>query len=225
MPANLAVGTFFEIQLVGRDYAGGTTRNMFTFEVTTPIVGDGTDNSMRDMAAGFWTSISAELRPVTHFEQQYTDVLIKQLDGDDLLPFFEDSWPIPPDQRAGTQGSGEPVPPFVTWTFKIVRPDTSFRHGYKRFAGVSEFDLDGNAPSSPARVKLNALATALELPIVAANHADLTVPLDNPANAELRLVTRVRNGEPVSPVVTGAPAGVIFSGVGSQASRKAGRGE
>jgi hypothetical protein len=213
------------VQLVGRDFAGGITRNMFTYEVTEPIIGDGTDNAMRDMAAGFWTSISTELRDITAIAHEYTEVLIKQLDGDDLLPFFEDSWPIPPGERAGQQGVGEAMPPFVTWTYKIVRPDTSFRHGYKRFAGVSETDVNGDAATGTALVKLNALATALELPIVAADHTDLTTPLDNPANAELRLVTRVRNGEPVSPVITGAPAGVIFNGVGSQASRKAGRGE
>ncbi len=224
MPANITPGTPVALTLIGLDNFGGRTRNTFYYQAVEEAGSDGTDNAMRDVAAGFWAALSSALRDVTANEMDYQEVFIQELDDTTLEPLFEDTYSIPANERAGNDAS-EVMPPFVAWSFRYVRPSTEFRHGYKRFAGVPENLVADGAAVAAGLTLLDTLASVLEAQFEAVDAANPGTALSNPVHLEPRIISRVKNGEPRDPPLIDKPVSVVYNGMGSQNTRKAGRGE
>lgn len=105
------------------------------------------------------------------------------------------------------------MPSYVSLGFKLVRESLSTRNGYKRFAGVTEGQVAGNTYTFIAGV---------QAAVQAALAADLTVDA-------ARIVAPVIVQRPINPPVGSAytysnVGSAVFVGLGSQNSRKQGRG-
>lgn len=224
MPFDLSSGTPVQVDLVQRDAFGSTNRNRFFYRVIEPLLGDGSQNSPAEFAAGFWRSIGPELRAVTHAEHEFSTVKLTELDPVTLEGLFEFEWTIPDAENNGVV-QGEYLPPFICFTFRYVRPSLEFRHGYKRFGGMGEVSIDDGAPTSATLASLTSLASALFLPIIGADPDPAEDPLPNPVYAEPVLVSVVKNGEPRPTPLVDKPVTVLYNGIGTQNSRKVGRGE
>lgn len=186
--------------------------NSFYFEMHLDggtLVGD--DAELFSLGKRWWDSIKAKLRTVTATVVSYSQIDVFKADGVDVgnSGFYT----IPLAEQAG-QDTAEPLPPFVTWTFQYTRPSSVFRHGYKRFAGVTEGNQNKGIPSALGLAALNELADVLKAD-VKLNDALVNAPYIEPA-----LVQREKNGQPVDPDVWYKPSTVQFKKVGSQNSRK-----
>jgi len=58
--------------------------------------------------------------------------------------------------------SGEALPPYAAWAFRLNRQTNESRHGQKRFVGVSEGDQVDGVAEAALTTDLTAVATALE---------------------------------------------------------------
>lgn len=110
-------------------------------------------------------------------------------------------------------GTGDCMPPFVSWDFTLVRGGARERNGYKRIAGVGEASSVGGIPTSSVLAVINAgvhtLSDTFEV------GADTWVPV----------IPRTRvNRVPVLPRQYWDMSSAIFSKIGSQNSRKYGHG-
>lgn len=119
------------------------------------------------------------------------------------------------DVRAGIlltnnvgSATGAPAPSWLTYTFKYDRVAVGQRHGYKRFAGVTEDYINGNEITGSGITKSGVLANTLDAGLVTAT-----------GGAFVPFIAK-------RPIVLGTnPAGyrsggVIFNSIGSQNSRK-----
>jgi hypothetical protein len=168
--------------------------------------------------------IETDIYPITTASQAYIRIDASILDTDGELVNGESVFFPSANQNGAVAGEG--LPPFNCWTFKYVRPNSSFRHGFKRFAGVPEsFQVTG-FPSSGALTPLASAANALETPVIA-----MTQDVDGNPDAVVSgsemtpvVVQRIINGDPISPVNVATITDVVFSKIGSQNSRKYGVG-
>ena len=113
---------------------------------------------------------------------------------------------------------GEGMPPFVCWSFMFRRVSRETRNGWKRIVGVSEPDQVGGVRTEGAAGRLNSVAAVMFVTL------ELEVPLSQWAPVILR---REVTGEPPNTVVTWRDfpvAGVDYRHIGTQNTRKLGRG-
>lgn len=110
-------------------------------------------------------------------------------------------------------GTGDCLPPFVSWDFTLVRGGALERNGYKRIAGVGEGAQVNGIPTSGILAVINAGVGAL--------FGDLATTGDTWSPVIRR--TRV-NKVPVIPPQYFSVSSVQFSKIGSQNSRKYGHG-
>lgn len=109
--------------------------------------------------------------------------------------------------------AGDHMPPFVTNTFRLNRVNLLVRNGYKRFGGVPEAHQNGGISSMPTANQTNIKAALLmDLPISA-------TPSLRPVILRRPLPLLVPQGHAHSEV-----GSVDFRGIGSQNTRKFGRG-
>lgn len=104
------------------------------------------------------------------------------------------------------------MPSYVSLGFLLQRESLTTRNGYKRFAGIGDATIEGNTVPLP-----NASITAVE----AALAADIMVGLA--AVAEPIIVKRPIQA-PVASYLYSSIGSATFRGVGTQNTRKAGRG-
>lgn len=206
----------YNVVLKGRFDLSQDVINSFYFNLDMDggtLVGD--DAELFSLAKHFWDNIKAQLRAVTASVIKYTSLDVFKADGSDVgnSGFYT----IPLDEQAGLD-TADPLPPFVTWTFQYTRPSAIYRHGWKRFAGVTEGNQSKGVPSGLGIAALDALAAKLD-DDVKLNDALINAPFIEPA-----LVQRVRNGVAVDPDVWYKPSTVQFKKVGSQNTRKYGVG-
>ena len=196
------------------------TNNIFYFRVDVLLTED-FEASLHNAAMGFWHTIKASLLILTADVQNYTEIVAESLDADANLINGE-SYFIP----VGTGVGGDPndsLPSADAWTFKYVRPSSSKRHGFKRFAGIPENDQVDGLPAGGVASSLTALGDALFTPFPF--WAD-----DGGTETEMSgvitptLVQRVLNGDLVSPAVFYDPTAVVFDKIGHQDTRDRGRG-
>lgn len=110
--------------------------------------------------------------------------------------------------------TGEAMPSFVAWGFRLTRADRQSRHGYKRIPGVSEGDINDGVATAPAAANLIGFAAVLAGTIQASG-----------GNCEYTPVILKTTGTPADPVYTDYPiAGVQYVRVTSQVTRRVGRG-
>jgi hypothetical protein len=112
--------------------------------------------------------------------------------------------------------SGEGMPPHDCFTFKYVRGTTNTRHGWKRIGGVPEVAQAGGVVTSTFLPGLEAVAVALASSVMGLEADDNTF---HPV-----IVSKVLNGVPRDPWYINAIQDVVYKHIGTQNTRKIGRG-
>jgi hypothetical protein len=158
--------------------------------------------------SAFVTNVVLPIADCQASDAHWTQLEIKQVVGGSA--YFVDLFA----QSINGEVIGDCCPPSVAWTFRYQRTQLGRRHGYKRIPGVAESSQAGGLVQTGFAATLNAAAAAME--------ADL-VPI---SGISLRPVVlhRMLNGQEVNPPVPQDIEGVHFSHIGTQNSRKYGRG-
>jgi len=219
MPISVATDDVLELTMKGAFGGISQVINVYHYKVTA--AGSAT---LQEFGAGLAQMWAAVIGLITNEHVKFNEVEVTKLDTDGL-PVTGESFIAVGDYLLGQQ-LGESLPPFVCWTFKYLRPNATFRHGFKRFAGVDEdAQLDG-FPASSIATPLANVAAALEGTL----HA-YTIDTDgNPdtsisgATAVPVILQKIINGDPISPINVGLVSDVVFDRIGTQNSRKYGVG-
>lgn len=113
--------------------------------------------------------------------------------------------------------TGDSLPPANTWGFQYVRSTTVTRNGYKRFGLVPE-SLQSNGIATPAAIEdLNALADELD--------ATLIYSQSTPVLFSWTLAPVIVRKDATGALVTSQEVSdVVYRGIGTQNTRKLGRG-
>lgn len=184
---------------------GQVVLNVYFYQLQdTGTFGDG---YLDDIAAHF---VEAVITPVTALQinvLEHTELFLENLtNGLDILTYDTD-FPI-----EGSVSGEDVMPPFVSYGFQLIRESRATRNGYKRFAGVPENMVDsGVYVGSPTLI--SDVETGLAADIVS-GLATLCHPVivRHPIDVPL-----------ISPVFSNVGAS-LFRGIGSQNTRKFGRG-
>lgn len=110
--------------------------------------------------------------------------------------------------------TGDQLPPNVCWTFTYLRKVRGHRNGYKRFPGVPEAWQNGGVISTGHDAAMASAAAMLA--------ADITT--SGSVTYRPGVLHKELNGQPVIPPEFQEIAGVAFTGIGTQNTRKIGRG-
>ena len=184
---------------------GQTVLNVFFYRVVS-ITGI-TDGYLGSLAAWFDLHVTTAIQGVQHAAINHKEMFLENLtNGVDIYTY------VYPGDRKGITTSGDVMPSFVTWGFQLMRENRNTRHGYKRFSGVGEVQVSNGQPDIGSTYT-DTLATALALdwtegvytfaePVILRH--PITVPL-------------------VSPVYSSIGS-ARFKGLGTQNTRKSGRG-
>lgn len=221
MAIPINIGDNMRITLKGLTVHGDQNVNVFHYNF---YAGSGTDvgsHLLENFAFGFWENIKAAIRPVTSGQCKYVEVEAVSLDAD-FNGVNGEAFPIPAGEQSGTEVTTEAMPPFVALTYRYIRPNFAFRHGYKRIGNITEGQVLQGLPNPASAAQHAALRAALEADI-GGLYPDGT-PLADPPDARPIVYRKTVNGAVVSPVLWGIPVGVVGPVVGSQVTRKRGRG-
>ena len=221
MAIPVEVGDNVRVILKGLWDAKVETNNVFYFKVTDTTLDGASVATLQNLGRGVWNYIKDALLIVTTLTQTYTQLVVELLDEDANLVNGEIFF-IVDDDGVGGQAS-ESLPPADAWTFKYVRPDSSKRHGFKRFPGVPENSNTNGLPTSTVISSLDALATILGSNMT---FYDSIADVDTEVGGAFfpQLVQRQLNGDVVSPANFYGIAGVVFDKIGHQDTRDLGRG-
>jgi hypothetical protein len=219
MPLSVALDDVLEFVVVGFYNNIVQVNNVFHYRVNAQVAA-----TLNQFAAGLKQLVVDEVQNTTSVIINYDNIQARILDADGVLVNGE-TYVIPSTHGQG-QISGDSLPPQDCITFKYLRPDASFRHGFKRFAGVPEGgQLDG-LPTSGYVTGLASLATSLEAVI----HA-YTIDGGGDPDASITgctmepvILQKIINGDPISPINIGVVSDVVFDKIGTQNTRKFGRG-
>lgn len=219
MPIAVATNDLLEFVHKGSFQGISQVINVYHYKVT----GAG-GATLQEFGAGLAQKWAAVLSLFINENVKMTEVEVRKLDTDGLLITGESFLPVG-DYNKGAQ-TGDALPPNVCWTFKYLRPDATFRHGFKRYAGVDEDAQTDGFPDSSIVAALANGASALEATL----HA-YTLDVDgNPdtvisaATAVPVVLQRIVNGDPISPINVALITDVVFDRIGTQNSRKYGVG-
>ncbi len=189
---------------VNQKQAGQTVLNVYHYQVVTLTgLDDGYLEVVRD-----WM-LNEVIPPVLAIQNQalaYHSMLIQNVTNG--IDFLEYAWSPP----AGGAGTGDVLPPYATYTFRLLRETLATRHGYKRFAGVNE-GSQNNGTSLVSAAEIAAIEDALAADI---QPAPSIVPLLAPVI--------VRKDATGAIMAVNNVGGCDFRGIGTQNTRKIGRG-
>lgn len=110
-------------------------------------------------------------------------------------------------------GSGNNLPSYVSWGFMLQRESLVTRNGYKRIAGLVESMVEGNQPDSGTVALLDNVADVLA--------QDIVVGLATVAEP---IIVKRPIVAPVASYDYSSIGGASFRGLGTQNTRKKGRG-
>jgi len=224
MAVPIEVGQILQLKLVGNYNNQVQLNNIFQYEVSSLGTGITSPAFCNNFGAGFVENVLPLITAVTSELVTYTSLECQALDPDTGALINGETFIISLAFGAG-QVASEALPPFVNWTFKLLRASSSFRHGFKRFSGVPEGSQNGGQPTSGVLTNLDALATQLADELQAwtilAGDPDAQITA---AAAVPKVLKRFFNGDPLNPIEIGGVAGVVFDKIGSQNSRKFGVG-
>lgn len=220
MAISVGIGTVLRTVLFGRFNNAVETRNVFYHEVSSIGVGSGPEDSLVGYARGIWDAFKTDLRINTTVAQNYYQLECGNFDLATGLVVNSEIYSIPAGEQPGGNAN-ESLPPFCTWTFKYIRPSATYRHGFKRFAGVAETSQVNGVAIPAAIVSLNALGATLGNTVNPV-HPTTGVPGGGLA---IPVITRAeQNGMPVRPILVDNPVAVVYDLLGTQNSRKFGSG-
>jgi len=225
MPISLSVGDLFEIKLTGNYGGQAETNNIFAYQVTSLGSGAGAPADLYHFLWGWFETVKNTLLGLTSVEMTYTNLEGRLLDS--TTGAFINSVSLPITGDLGDGGvSGEALPPADAWTFKYLRPDATFRHGFKRFAGVPESDQANGVPTSGALTGLTAFAALLATPLPAYTAIGETPSetLISGSAAKPVVIQRIKNGDILNPIGIASITTVQFDKIGHQDTRDFGRG-
>lgn len=202
----MALNDRYEVAIYGSVNAQQTV-NVFHYEQTA-----GSDTPSAELIA---EEVIATVLPVCaaimNSSANFSSVRCVNIDDD--TDFFEGAFtPIPGDR------TGEVLPPYACWSFKLVRPVIGIRPGAKRFAGVSESDQSAGVAVGGLATALDAVADILATVLTPGGNSYDPGILSRYLNGEIR--GTVENPTPVMFTITSAQ----YVGIGTQNSRKIGRG-
>lgn len=220
MPIPVDVGDNIRITLKGSCVDGSDHVNVFHYNF---YAGSGTDvgsHLLENFAFGFWENIKATLRALTSPSAKFLEVEAVSLDAD-FNGVNGESFVIPTAEQVGL-ATGQNAHQALCLTYRYIRPNFSFRHGYKRFGNLTEGILAGNSIEAASATAVENLRLDLVADI-AGLYPDGT-PLVDPPDARPIVYRRIVENTVISPVLWGIPVGVVFNGVGTQNTRKPGRG-
>jgi hypothetical protein len=219
----IGLNSILQFTLVGKYNATITCLNRFYYrvselgEVLAPEMVKG-----ESFARGLWRKVGSPLRTICTTQMRYERVDWAEYDLSTGQPGLGGTYLIPSGEQAGTS-AGDTLPPFVSVGFKYLRPSTEFRHGYKRFSGISE-GITANGFVSATEPGLLALSVALSQDIGywVSDTASTGIPLNA---AYPVLIRKIVSGQPLLPQVAGEPVGIQhLYALTSQNTRKYGRG-
>lgn len=219
MAIPVVTGDKIRITLRGHFSATVQTLNVFHYKVDPTDALYGGDN-LGNAAASFWYAFKDVIRPPTSNVQRYESVTAESLDLATWNVINGEEYAIPGGEQYGT-ATGDCLPPYSTWSFRYVRASADFRHGYKRFPGIPEGGQVNGYAEAGYITYMNAIATLLNGDIV---FAALGSHLLSSGRLKPQLYKAHRYGGDVRPVEFQRPASVVYEGIGSQNTRKYGRG-
>jgi hypothetical protein len=216
----LPVSTDALLEFVHKGFFDGAAEviNVYHYEAD-----GGGSATLDEYGFGLLRSLDSTLNAIITPHVIYTELECKILNTDGELVNGE-TLIIPAVRGTGRKGTASEAP-FVNWTFKLIRPDASFRHGWKRYAGVPKDEVNQGIAGSGIASLLNAHAVTLNAVIhsYSYDYGDDTFT-ETGATMNPVILQRVVNGTRVSPVNVAELAGAAYSKIGSQNSRKYGRG-
>lgn len=220
MPVPVNSDLYVQARLHGNFLNAGEVVNIFNF-VLDPAAG----LTLQQIGCGMWRAYETDLLAITSDLVTYDRIDIAQF-GDDGLIDIEEPYLIPVGSGVGGD-TADAVSPFVTYSFRYVAGGGSRRHGWKRFAGVTEATNTEGGISVAGGGLVTSLAVTLQNPFVPYTVDPGTGLADEAvAGASLTpiIVHRESNGDVLDLIFVSAVAGVVFEHLGSQNTRKYGRG-
>lgn len=198
----MATNDIWQVVLSG-NYMSVPITNVFWYEET----GNTTPGAAEKAALAFSSAVAAPIATMLHELLVFTDIVAT-------------NWSSGLDQKAidvnivgNASLQSDPMPSFVTFSWKLPKPAPLYSAGGKRFAGVSEIYVDGNIENIPSQELID-------------TRAALIAPLNNQGffARPVVLVTQL-NKQPLNtkmgqpPFTTWAVTDAQFRGVSSQRSR------
>lgn len=220
----IATGKILELILQGNYDNTMLVENVFHYHVTNLGTGGDSPATCENFVAGFIHDVLPYIRNVSTAVVSYTQVIANILDYDTGL--LVNGVPVGIDStlQAGII-SGDTLPPYVCWTFKYVRSDATYRHGFKRFAGVAESQQQKGLAGSGVISDLNTLATKLQNGLTAYTLvAGIPTTLITAAAAHPVGLQRQKSGDLLNPINVKDFTTVVYDKIGTQNSRKYGVG-
>lgn len=179
------------------DPFGNEFINVFGYRSNVPVI-----NELSEFVTSFNTHVLPAIQDIVSDDMFYTRLEVRNMtDGVGYL----DTTYSPAEQG---HRSGQSMPRFVAWGFKIQRASIGKRSGGKRFGKIVESDQDNGSPTSGALTLLNACADALAFP--------LPIGIDSIWFPEIL----ERKPAGTFPWTSHPIAGVVFSAETSQNTRK-----
>lgn len=138
--------------------SGEDIYNMYYYRVTS--VTGFTDDGYQPLLDEFRDSVLHVVSNIQSNRLEYRETTLKNLsNGVDFVTEVYDIGDFTGDRDF------DPLPSFVTYTFRLRRESLATRNGYKRFAGVCEDAVSGNAYVGSSTLTAN-IATALASDLV-----------------------------------------------------------
>lgn len=205
-------GNILEWQLKST-FAAGTEQflNIFHYEWGSNEPAPGLPTIGQEIIDAYAVDFVAAIQNLISVQVAFYGVKIINLSNPD--EFFESDFTTP---VAGAV-SGDCLPPFASWGFQLNRATRTTRNGYKRFPGVAESSQVNGVATSGAISTANAIAALLGV------QQDFVVA--SPGTLEFSLSPKiVRKDEAGELVLVNDVISASFKGIGSQNTRKFGRG-
>ena len=191
--------------IVSSELGQQLVQNVYHY-VVSDIIGSGATEFINNALRSQWLDVVLDLLKLVQADQlQYTEIEVLNLNdvAGDVVQTIAETGSVASDFASS----------LLTWSFLLRPEDKSIRHGRKGVAGVPDNQLIGNDPSAGVLSLLTDLG---------AGFADV---LNHPNATFTPVVARIlpASVRPFVPYVVPIAEG-IFKGVGTQYSRKAGRG-
>lgn len=112
--------------------------------------------SAEELAAAWLTDVFPDIRQIQNEAAVTQDIEVINLDNDD------DFHTLPCTVGCDGVQTGDVMPPYVSWAFRLNRASRASRHGQKRIGGVNETHVAAGVATAGFLPTLNATADAIE---------------------------------------------------------------
>lgn len=203
----MASGDRYQLVLIQKygGAAGVTCDNVFSYEQTNGV-GDATT-----LLNTFAVSVMDDILSIQ--SSAITNVQISCINLDNLSDYD-----TLPDGSPGSASAGDTLPPYATWTFRYVRATRAVKDGRKAFSGIPETNQINGIALGTYLGTLDNVATAL---------GQTLTEISTGSSWEPRIWRRpgtYKSGVVAAPGLFYPIAGVVYSSISTQNTRKYGRG-